>query len=53
MIPSAVLTDEEKSVRFRKFRQKKKAKQMAAGSTANDGGRSSRKRRSGAYFIFQ
>ena len=52
MVSSAVLTDEEKSVRFRKFRQKKKAKQMAAGllpSSQPDSDRSSsRKRRSTA-----
>ena len=47
MVPAAVLTDEEKSFRFRKFRQKKKAKLMADGSTPLPD-KSSRKRRSTA-----
>ena len=43
MVPAAVLTDEEKTVRFRKFRQKKKAKSLTTGPRQER----TRKRRSG------
>jgi hypothetical protein len=43
MVPAAVLTDEEKTVRFRKFRQKKKAKTLASEPKQER----TRKRRSG------
>lgn len=46
MVPAAVLTDEEKTVRFRKFQQKKKAKILSRISEKAEEDKPPRKRRS-------